>query len=65
MHSASGRTRYSTVAIALHWSIAALIIFNLILGSIVEGFAPATRSLLVRTHASAGFRCTPRCWRRH
>ena len=55
MQSAGGRTRYSSVAIALHWSIAALIIFNLGLGSIMEGFAPATRLLLVRTHASAGF----------
>jgi cytochrome b561 len=55
MQGASGRTRYSSVAIALHWSIAALIIFNLILGSVMGGFAPATRFWLVRTHASAGF----------
>jgi cytochrome b561 len=31
-----------------------LIIFDLILGSIMERFAPATRFLLVRTHATAG-----------
>jgi cytochrome b561 len=54
MRSGSGRTRYSPVAIALHWSIAALIIFDLMLGSVMEGFAPPVRFWLVRTHATAG-----------
>ena len=47
--------RYSAVAIALHWSIAALIIFELILGSVMESFPQSIRFLLVRTHATAGF----------
>jgi cytochrome b561 len=50
----SARSRYSTVAIALHWTIAALIIFNLILGSIMESFPRPLRFLLVGTHAMAG-----------
>jgi cytochrome b561 len=46
--------RYSAVAIALHWAIAGLIIFNLIVGSIMESFPPPSRFLLVGTHAIAG-----------
>jgi len=42
------------VAIALHWAIAALIIFDLILGSIMESFPQSIRFMLVRTHATAG-----------
>jgi cytochrome b561 len=48
------RSRYSSVAIALHWTIAALIIFDLILGSVMESFPQSIRFLLVRTHATAG-----------
>jgi cytochrome b561 len=55
MESASARSRYSSVAIALHWAIAGLIIFNLILGSVMESFPQSIRFLLVRTHATAGF----------
>jgi cytochrome b561 len=47
-------SRYSSVAIALHWSIAALIIFDLILGSVMESFPQSIRFLLVRTNATAG-----------
>jgi cytochrome b561 len=54
MESASGRSRYSSVAIALHWAIAALIIFDLILGSVMQSFPQSIRFLLVRTHATAG-----------
>jgi cytochrome b561 len=50
----SPHSRYSTVAIALHWTIAALIIFNLILGSVMESFPRPVRFLLVGTHAIAG-----------
>jgi cytochrome b561 len=50
----STRSRYSSVAIALHWTIAALIIFDLILGSVMESFPQSIRFLLVRTHATAG-----------
>ena len=42
------------MAIALHWAIAALIIFDLILGSVMESFPQSIRFLLVRTHATAG-----------
>jgi cytochrome b561 len=50
----SQHSRYSTVAIALHWAIAALIIFNLMLGSVMESFPRPIRFLLVGTHAIAG-----------
>jgi cytochrome b561 len=50
----SQHSRYSRVAIALHWAIAALIIFNLILGSVMESFPRPIRFLLVGTHAIAG-----------
>ena len=55
MPGASVRLRYSSVAITLHWAIAALIIFNLMLGSVMESFPQSIRFLLVRTHAAAGF----------
>jgi cytochrome b561 len=51
---ASRPSRYSSLAIALHWAIAALIIFELILGSVTERFPPSIRFLLVRTHATGG-----------
>jgi cytochrome b561 len=53
-NSASPPSGYSSVAIALHWAIAALIIFELILDSVMERFPQSIRFLLVRTHASGG-----------
>jgi cytochrome b561 len=53
-NSISRPSRYSSVAIALHWMIAALIIFELILGSVMESFPPSVKFVLVRTHASGG-----------
>jgi cytochrome b561 len=46
--------RYSSVAIALHWSIAALIGFNLSLGFFMEGFPKPLKSIVVPLHISSG-----------
>lgn len=46
--------RYTAVAVALHWSIALLILFNLSLGFFMEGFAPPLRGLIVPLHISSG-----------
>jgi len=54
MDSAVGRSRYSSVAIALHWAIAALIIYDLIVGSVMEGYQAPLKGILVGTHAMAG-----------
>jgi cytochrome b561 len=48
------RSRYSTVAIALHWAIAALIIIDLAVGSVMESYPPGVRGVLVGSHATAG-----------
>lgn len=48
------RTRYTSVAIILHWTIAALILFNLALGYFMEGFPPAIRGIIVPLHFSCG-----------
>jgi cytochrome b561 len=47
---AAGLTRYSRVAIALHWTIAALIIVNLAIGLLHESLLPGTIPL----HKSIG-----------
>ena len=52
--TADGRTRYTRIAIILHWAIAALIIFNLSLGFFMEGFPPPLRFLVVGLHVSSG-----------
>jgi cytochrome b561 len=54
MDRVGGRSRYSSVAIGLHWAIAALIIFELVLGSVMESYPQSVRFLLVRTHATGG-----------
>lgn len=46
--------RYTTVAIALHWAIAALIIFNLAFGFFMEGFKPPLKGIVVPLHISSG-----------
>jgi cytochrome b561 len=46
--------RYSSVAIALHWLIAALIVLNLILGFFHEDFGRETRSWMMFFHKATG-----------
>jgi cytochrome b561 len=46
--------RYTTVAIALHWTIALLILFNLGLGFLMEGLKPPLRGVIVPLHISSG-----------
>jgi cytochrome b561 len=46
--------RYTTVAIVLHWAIAALIVFNLAFGFFMEGFEPALKGIVVPLHISSG-----------
>jgi cytochrome b561 len=46
--------RYTTVAIALHWTIALLILFNLGVGFFMEGFDPRLRGVIVPLHISSG-----------
>jgi cytochrome b561 len=47
-------TRYSTVAIWLHWIIAALIVVNLLLGLYHEDFARPVRAWMMFFHRSIG-----------
>jgi cytochrome b561 len=46
--------RYTRVAIALHWTIAAFILFNLSLGFFMEGFARPLKEIVVPLHISSG-----------
>lgn len=46
--------RYSAVAIALHWAIAALIIFNIAFGFFMEGFKPPLKGIVIPLHISSG-----------
>ncbi len=46
--------RYTSVAIALHWVIATLILFNLAFGFFMEGFDPKWKGIVVALHASSG-----------
>jgi len=46
--------RYTTVAIALHWTIAVLILSNLATGSVMEGFAQPLKAAAVAFHISSG-----------
>jgi cytochrome b561 len=46
--------RYTSVAIALHWAIAVLIVFNLSLGFFMEGFPKPLKSVIVPLHISSG-----------
>ena len=50
----SGNQRYSSVAIALHWAIAGLIMLNLSIGWFMEGLAEPGRTFVVRIHESSG-----------
>ena len=46
--------RYTSVAIALHWSIAALVVLNLAVGWWMEDLVEPYRTLVVRLHQSSG-----------
>lgn len=46
--------RYSNVAVALHWAIAACILFNLVTGQFMEGLKGAAKHLVVSAHVSSG-----------
>jgi cytochrome b561 len=46
--------RYTPVAIVLHWTIAAFILFNLSLGFFMEGFARPLKEIVVPLHISSG-----------
>ncbi|WP_310533724.1 cytochrome b [Novosphingobium sp.] len=46
--------RYTSVAIALHWSIAALVVLNLTVGWWMEDLVEPYRTLVVRLHQSSG-----------
>jgi cytochrome b561 len=52
--STSSSDRYTRVAIALHWAIAAFIIFNLLTGLLMEDMPPPVRMLALMLHASSG-----------
>lgn len=50
----SAQQRYSAVARVLHWSIAALIVFNLSVGFFMEGLVPPLKWIIVPLHFSSG-----------
>ncbi|HTI30635.1 MAG TPA: cytochrome b [Sphingomonas sp.] len=50
----TGRSFYSKGAMFFHWTIAALIILNLIIGFFHEGMAPAARGFAMSVHKSTG-----------
>jgi cytochrome b561 len=52
--SGAPRDRYTRVAIALHWAIAAFIVFNLCTGFFMEGWPPPIIFIALMLHASSG-----------
>jgi cytochrome b561 len=46
--------RYNKVAVALHWAIAAFILFNLATGFFMEGLKGDLKHIVVSAHSSAG-----------
>ena len=50
----SANRRYTAVAIALHWAIAAGILFNLATGFFMESWPPAVKAIWVPLHISSG-----------
>jgi cytochrome b561 len=52
--SGGTRVRYTRVAIALHWAIAAFIIFNLCTGFFMEGWPLPIRFMALMLHVSSG-----------
>jgi cytochrome b561 len=57
VEAAAGITgrRYSSVAIVLHWTIAALVLANLYLGLFHESYAKPVAATLLRYHKAIGF----------
>jgi cytochrome b561 len=51
---AAAAARYTRVAIALHWAIAALILLNLCVGFVMEGLPRDWKAWVVPTHFSCG-----------
>jgi len=47
-------SRYSSVAILIHWSVALLIIFSFLLGLTVDNFPKSWTGAVINTHALAG-----------
>lgn len=47
-------SRYTRVAMVLHWLIAILILFNLAVGFFMEGMAPDARKIVISAHLSSG-----------
>jgi len=50
----NGALRYTTVAIVLHWAIAALILLNIAAGFVMEGLAQPLKAVAVPFHISCG-----------
>lgn len=46
--------RYSRVAMALHWLIATLILFNLAVGFVMEDLSPGAKKIIISAHLSSG-----------
>ncbi len=46
--------RYSPVAVSLHWTMAALILFSGILGLLLDGWPKASKLLWINIHAQVG-----------
>jgi cytochrome b561 len=46
--------RYSAIAIALHWSIAVLILLNMAIGFVMEGLGAPLKAAVVPLHFSCG-----------
>lgn len=54
MSESTSDTRYTTVAIALHWLIAIFILFNLAIGWFMDGMAMPLKMLVLPIHVSGG-----------
>lgn len=50
----SDQLRYTKVAIALHWAIALLIVFNIAFGFFMEDFQPKWKGIVIPMHISSG-----------
>ena len=48
------RVRYSTVAIILHWTIAALVVANVLMGWQFEELSRPERTALMQVHKATG-----------
>ena len=46
--------RYNRFAAVLHWAIAGLVLYNLVIGWFIEGLSASLRPIVLMTHFSAG-----------